>query len=284
MTSPNTARASAAGIIAALLTLCAASASAQEPAWLDDPSELDGDTTRESAQNDRSAASECGGDRRCRLDRLKRANSARRYAGQLEAERYALSVQRGLDMRAAEEILRMQKPATVEFYSSFMGIGASGGYTFLDGTLRAEGLFSFNSEYIYEDVNVAGQEIYIDGNINAVSIGANATYLFNTGWWSPYVTGGAIYSFGDFGTYFYDDFGSDFGDRDMEMHIVQAASGFDVQAGFGLRGRIGATLRYPIFVQTTQGGVIDKTTREALRSWFTQTKLLGVEFSAGWAF
>jgi opacity protein-like surface antigen len=273
-------------LAAVALAICApTSAHAQRrPAWLDDPAEQEEPEQPKSAQNDQTAAQECGGDRRCRLDRLKRANAARRYAGQLEAERYALSVQRGLDARAAEEILRMQKPISVEFYTSFLGLGLTGGYTFLDGKLRAEGLFSFNSEYVYQDVNVSGQEIYLDGNINATSLGANATYMFNTGWWSPYVTAGAIYSFGDFGTYFFDDFSGGYNDRDMEMHIVQAASGFDVQAPFGLRARLGATLRYPIFVNTTQAGVLDRNTREALRSWFTENKLLGVEFSAGWAF
>ncbi len=273
--------------LAALALMFAAPTSAhaqRRPAWLDDPAEEDEPKRPVSAQNDKSADRECGGDRRCRLDRLKRANAARRYAGQLEAERYALSVQRGLDRRRAEQILRLQKPIAVEFYSSFMGLGLIGGYTFLEGKLRAEGLFSFNSEYIYQNVDVAGQELYLDGNVNATSFGANATYMFNTGWWSPYVTGGAIYSFGDFGTYFFDDFSGGYNDRDMEMHIVQAAAGFDVQAEFGLRARLGATLRYPIFVQTTQAGAIDRNTREALRSWFTESKLLGVEFSAGWAF
>jgi hypothetical protein len=66
--------------------------------------------------------------------------------------------------------------------------------------------------------------------------------------------------------------------------MVGAALGVDLQFALGLRMKLGATLRYPIYAGATSGGANDELVREGLDQWFRDDGLIGFEGAFGWAF
>ena len=263
----------------------ASASSPQEPAEpdpfraLEPPGEVD----------DRSAAEACGGDRRCRIERLKRRNRARRYTGMLREEQIARQTQERLEERERAKKHRLVKPLAADLYLTFLGGGLGLSYTH-QARWRFESTLTFMFDrYISEDVTVGAQTQYFEGSLRLRNFGFQAAYLLRDGWWSPYVGLGALYSRGSYEAYFFDDGfgfgGSDGAQTTVIMHVVQGSAGFDAQVGFGARARLGLLLRQPIYTQARYSrGNYDETTRALLEGWFQSNQRIGLEFSLGWAF
>lgn len=238
-------------------------------------------------RQDVTTVEECGADRRCRIDRLRRKNEARRYVQMIEEDERARRVQERYAQERREEQPRLVKPLAAEFYVSFLGPGLGASYTF-NGRWRLDATLSFYDQYIYDEVTVEGQTLYVEGNLNTRTFAAAGTYLFRTGWWSPYMTLGAMYSRGGMTPYYYsEDFFdvSDGSDSTVIMHLLHGSVGFDTQLKLGLRGRLGLALRQAIYTQARYGpGNYDDSTRQMVEGWFRQNQRVGVEFSIGWAF
>lgn len=237
----------------------------------------------------KNASQECARDRRCRIDRLKRQNRARRYMEIVDAEEEALEFQRHHAQTKRREVLRLVRPFNVSFGATPWGTSLSAGYT-LWGKWRLEGkVLWLNTQYVEETVNIQGVESFVDGSTDALFGGLQAIYLFNPGWWSPYVGGEALYGRGSLlPSYYEEDFG--FGglsigeQMDLTYHLVGAAVGVDLQLDWGLRGRVGLTARHPLFVNARSNDVIVQYARKMITTWFEEEQRFGFEISIGWAF
>ncbi|MFU8806943.1 MAG: hypothetical protein ACNA8W_24255, partial [Bradymonadaceae bacterium] len=90
----------------------------------------------------------CSADRRCRIERLKSNNRARRQGQVFDDEKAVQSVVRDFHDQKTEATVRLAKPWTVDFVAAPLGWGFAGGYSF-SSLLRAEAGFMRNSSYIY---------------------------------------------------------------------------------------------------------------------------------------
>lgn len=242
---------------------------------------------RPGAWENSTAVSDCGADRRCRIDRLKRRNEARRYQSMLVEEDQARRTQERIATKKAEENIRLNKPLTAEFYVTRMGPGVSVGYT-LASKFHLDASVTRRDSYIYDSVTVDGSQVYIEGSYNSVNIAAQATYYLRTGVFAPYFAGGVFYGRGGLSPYYYDDFGfgdSSSSDSTVILHVVQGSLGLDAQTKLGARARLGFMLRQPIYTQARYSpGNYDTSTKSLVESWFKENQRFGVEFSMGWAF
>ena len=225
---------------------------------------------------------ECSRDRRCRINRLRRNNNARRYVDMTQQEAYVMQYQRRYKETVISDIYRLVDPITAEFILQMnnpaLGAGLIAGYTF-SGKFRLEVGWSYADDYVYLD-NFE-EDLFLDGNIDMSSFSLVGTYMFKTSWWSPYLSAGLIYATGEFGSF--DNFSSS--GLSVLFHALHAAAGVDFQSSFGLRGRLGLVYRYPVYVRAAFGpGQYDETTREGLRAWYSQDMSILPEFSFGWAF
>ena len=236
-----------------------------------------GECTQPSVDN-RNAEDTCGNDRRCRIDRLKRRNNARRKAEVLSEER---QVQQMVDAQQAErerDNPRVAAPATLDWRISRLGaLGFAGGWTFA-GQLRAEGEFVFNESDIYFSTsNFFGG---IDGFQETTFVSARAVYFILDSWFSPYVSAGVKVGWGDFNAY--DGFGSQL---ESTYHAVEAGLGFDVQFEFGMHSRLGVDFRPLIYSQaSSEPGVYNEIAKDGLEDWWADDALIDVVWMIGWAF
>lgn len=234
-----------------------------------------------------TAVSDCGADRRCRIDRLKRRNEARRYQAMIIEEEQARQTQERFAQKKREENIRLNKPITAEFYVTRMGPGISVGYT-LASQFHLDASITRRDSYIYDSVTVDGSTVYIEGNYNSVNVAAQATYYLRTGVFAPYLAGGVFYGRGGLSPYYYDDFGfgdSSGSDSTVILHVVQGSLGLDAQSKLGARARLGFQLRQPIYTQARYSpGNYDTSTKSLVENWFKENQRFGVEFSLGWAF
>lgn len=227
------------------------------------------------------ADEECQQDRRCRINRLRRQNNARRYVATVSAEERALQYQRKHQERLVSDIYRRVSPINVELFGSFLGAGLTGGYT-VNGWLRLEGGFQYFYEYIDAEIPEFGGA-YFSTDLDAFFYHLQGTYLFRESWWSPYLSAGFIYGSGDFG-YGFDGFGGG-SSLNMTMHLLSASAGLDLQTSFGLRGRLGAVTRQPIYTRVaTSPGVYDDLYKSGVEAYFKNEQRISFELSAGWAF
>ena len=231
---------------------------------------------------------ECDADRRCRIDRLRRKNNARRYQTLLEEEDRALRLQKDVTRRQVEVKPRSARPFALDFYASF-GLGVAASYL-LRERLRVEALATF-IPYAYVDggsQTVDGVTTYSDGDLSGWNVGGAVTYLFRTKVWSPYVSGAVLFHRGSYYSYSYsfDGFGGDTSsDVQSVIHLLEGRFGFDVQFKRGFRTRLGVLYRYPIYTLAKFGpGDYDTTRTEALDSWIKGPRRIAPEFSIGWAF
>lgn len=237
------------------------------------------------AQEDTSASDECGSDRRCRIARMKRRNEQRRWREMRRADQSAQQFQERKEARERAKVLRRVRPIHASFLATLLGPGAAGGYMINDNW-RVEGRFGGQfPTNVDVEVNIGGTTNYIGGEIEGVYFGAGGTYMFRKDWWSPYASAEVLYGTGQFDPYIYDDFGfGGSGRTDVEFHIVGASVGFDLQSEFGLRARLGATVRQPIFAIARSGQMKDTTSTNAVMAWFEQSQRFGFEFGVGWSF
>lgn len=236
-----------------------------------------------------STRQECDADRRCRIERLKRRNQARRYSEMLEEEKRALGMQSAFEKKKLDAQPRLRKPFAAEFYASY-GPGLNVSYT-LAGRWRFEGQFTSSYNYIYDSVTVNGVTTYLEGSLDVRTFGVGMTYLLRTGWWTPYVTAAGWLGRGSMYQYSYDDDGGfGFGgesssDTTTVMHVVEGRAGFDAQLLLGARARFGLVLRQPIYTQVKYGpGNYDTSGRDLIQSWMKENRRIWPEFSIGWAF
>lgn len=239
------------------------------------------------ASPNQTTEQECSADRRCRIDRLRRRNQARRYQTMLEEEQRAMEFQNSVNQRRLDAKPRTSKPLAAEFYVSF-GFGLAGSYMVSDH-LRLEGTFTRIDAYVDAEVTTGGQRTYSSGYIDGWNVGGSATYLMRTKWWTPYLSVAMIAHSGNFSSYgSFGEFDFDFGsgsDTQSILHLVEGRFGFDAQFKRGLRARLGVLYRYPIYSLAKFGpGNYDDASTDVLEAWIKSSRRIAPEFSIGWAF
>lgn len=241
-----------------------------------------------------SADEACGGDRRCRIERLKRRNRARRQAQLLEEEREVRSM---VERYRGEEIAqypRIDRPFTADLRMSRFGVlGLAAGYTFF-GRLRPELHFAHKPAY---DVFVEVDNRDFDGTQSVTWFVPGIVYFFTDGSFAPYAGVSFL-----FGTGSYEEFGGDIGggfegggtnspsrsasEIDTEYHAAEIKAGVDYQMkDMGGHLRFGLAYRPLIYNQARFGpGDYSDATRRAMDKWFGNLAQIDVMFLAGWAF
>ncbi len=251
---------------------------------------------QENAPQQDSAQDQCGFDRRCRIDRIKRLNNLNRRVAILNAEQ---QVQKVLDEQNDDHLNktpRLHKPWGADFTISQLGPGILAGYN-LNGSFRLETSLIFHNEWIY---NYDDDDNYIDGQQNGYFLNVSATYFFMPGWFTPYINAGVIAGWATYsnGGYYYGDWGGSFDEIDgpgrnenqyatlqPKYHIVTASAGFDVQFLLGLHARLGVEYGYSLYNQARySAGNYDAEIRKGLNNWMSQSALWGYQFHIGWAF
>ena len=171
----------------------------------------------------------------------------------------------------------MLTPFGLDYQYTFLGHGLLFGYVY-DGNVRFEGAVSLYDDFVYQEVDVGGGAFGVSTKYEVTSVVLGAVYLWGEGRFLPY-TGGGIFRSGGSMSF------SDFDDRaDVVIHGVQAQAGFEMQFALGLRGRLGAMFRYPVYKQAGQDGQYVEEARELLEDWFSKEQRFSPEFSIGWAF
>lgn len=228
----------------------------------------------------------CDEDRRCRIERIKKLNATRRRYDGLKQDRRIMKLQESFKEEELAAVNRLAAPINVDFLVQYIApLGMTAGYTF-NGIFRLSGQISNMDTYAFYSGTADGKPGAIDGGIDMWVFGLEGTYLFSDSAFSPYATGGFYMASGGLDGYFYDA-DSDTGgptQSELALHMVGAALGVDLQFALGLRVKLGATLRYPIYAGATSGGANDELVREGLDQWFSDDGLIGFEGAFGWAF
>lgn len=236
-----------------------------------------------------SANDACGQDRRCRLERLKRKNRARRHARKLEEEQYAESVIEQNRQNRIEDRPRLDRPLVVDVRGSRLGIlGLTAGYT-LFGKLRPELQFVYWNAYVsatFRDDSYSGQQpmtFFMPG----------LTWFFMESEFVPYASASFVYATGTFdqNTYSFSPVGQQQqsvrpAEVDTEYHAVELQAGVDYQMEKkGAHLRLGLAYRPLIYNQARiDPGTYADQTRGALTNWYKQMVRIDVIVLAGWAF
>ena len=227
---------------------------------------------------------ECSRDRRCRINRMRRQNTARRYVKQTQQEAQVMRAQKAYKDDIISDINRLVDPAIAEIVLNGDGTAAGlmAGYTF-GATWRAEIGWLDVSDYAYSYDDTTGASL--DGQVSLNAFFLNMTYLFRDSWWSPYASAGLHYNTGDYGSYFFDGFGESNSELEVTIHSLHASAGLDFQFGFGLRSRFGIVYRRPVYTRAASApGTYDDFAKLGLESWYAESMSLVPEFSLGWAF
>jgi hypothetical protein len=219
----------------------------------------------------------CGADRRCRIERMKSNNRARRQQRIFEEERHVQAIVNDYHSQQKEASSRLNNPWTVDFIASALGWGFSGGYSFTS-TLRAEGSFIRNSGYMYYWDNTTSLSGYHD----AWFFNAQGVFFPMETAVTPYLAAGFMLGTGTFGSDSWGGWGTT--DTDVKYHVVHASGGVDAQFDLGLHLRLGFRYGYVLYNQAAIApGVYDPVTRDGLERWMGE-KTLGIDFNLGWAF
>lgn len=227
----------------------------------------------------------CSRDRRCRINRMRRQNNARRYVKQTDQEAYALRAQRSYQDKIISDVNRLVSPysADLMFNGAGIGVGLLVGYMF-NAAWRLELGWLSVSDYAYFFDSTTGASL--DGQVDLNTFSLNMTYLFRESWWSPYAGAGLDYGTGGYGSGFFDGFGGGgSSDLSVTIHGLRASAGLDFQFGFGVRSRLGVVYRTSVYTRAaTSPGVYDDFTKLGLEGWYSESMSLIPEYSIGWAF
>ncbi len=229
-----------------------------------------------------SSTEECGNDRRCRIDRLKRKKRAERHLKTVEEERWAREQIEEQQREIMKAKPRLADPISADIRVSRLGVlGLHAGYVF-GGRFQPE--FEF-THLPYRYVFTRG-DASIDGNLTAWFLRGGVSYFLLDTPFSPYLTAGFQYGTGRFETYSFDT-GFDFTSNgtQVKFHAAEVGGGVDLQFGFGMHTRLGAVYRPLIYNQARNGpGSYDPFTRDGLESWYKQAASIDVVWLLGWAF
>lgn len=220
-----------------------------------------------------SAANDlCGGDRRCRIERLKRTNAARRQLTILSEE----ETTRRVVEEARQEITgpqpRLDTPLVVDWRISRAGIaGLLVGYG-LTPQIAVEGHAFFYEDYFYEDSSY---------DVELTFIGASAVLFTNPDQVAGYASIGFNYVFGSALEYGFSSFFA----NDTVMHTLELQAGVDVHSNLGFHTRLGAAYRPLLYHRvTTSPGVYNEVAEKDMEGWFTDNAMIDIVFLIGWAF
>jgi len=231
-----------------------------------------------------SADDECGGDRRCRLDRLARKNSARRHATTIREEQQVRSILEEQEKERLEAFPRLKDPLSADLRISRLGAtGAHVGYVFF-GRLQPEFEFLWSDLYVYVPAD-ADFAAGIDGYHEGWFFRFGATYFLLESWFSPYVSGGFQLGTGSFQAYSFDfDFVGTQTNLQTKFHAGEFGAGMDLQFAFGMHTRLGLAYRPLIYNQARHGpGSYDPVTQQGLARWFRQSAGVDLIWLLGWA-
>ena len=251
--------------------------------------------TNEALNLFESANDTCGADRRCRIERLKRKNRARRHVQKLEEERYAETIIEREQADKLESMPRRHKPLAFDLRASRMGVaGLVGGYTLL-GKLRPE----LHFVHWGADVSVDYNDENYSGFQPTTFLIPGVYYFFLDSEFTPYGSASFLYGWGTFDRYNSGISRSPPGggggggtvplepqELDTEYHAIELGAGVDYQAeDLGAHLRLGFTYRPLIYNQARTGpGQYSEPTRKALENWFQQMARIDFVVLAGWAF
>jgi hypothetical protein len=243
-------------------------------------------TPEESLPTYRGADSECGRDRRCRIDRLKRRNEARRRLKILREEEMVRRELQRLRKEELESRPREKNPWNLGWrFSLPTPAGFTAGYTFAH---------PFRVELTYHNVNETyfsfddATSTEFNGDVDTNFIDAGITYTVFTSGVTPYLKAGAMYGFGSYQS-FTNFFGGG-GSTDTVFHALNLEGGLDffwdlTESAGGLHARVGAAFRPLIYHQARiEPGVYDEGVRNGLQSWWDETMFVDLQFIIGWGF
>lgn len=241
------------------------------------------------ALNEVQAEKLCGTDRRCRIERLKGLNRARRRVQHLREESRALGRAKQLEEEQRRRRVRSYKPYSILQMVSRLGPLAAEFGLGLSERLRLEAKLTLQ----LGDAN-------LDGGSLSTPLWAEltGTFLPRTNRLSPYVSAGAFIGSAqinprgfDSDEFFFDDNGGVIGSPEglkkigMRIHGVHATIGLDFQAEIGAHLKAGLTYRHAFYVQARRAkGEYDEQLRRQLRRWFKSNNQWDFVFGLGWAF
>ncbi|MCG8416685.1 MAG: hypothetical protein MJE77_01925 [Proteobacteria bacterium] len=229
----------------------------------------------------------CGRDRRCRIDRLKRRNQARRRLAILAEEKALERQLAATERQRMEATPRRRSPIGIDILvSQWAGLGYAGGYTFF-GRLRAEIARLSADDFIFGHDEATDR--FINGQQYVDYWSGTILYFFGNTWFSPYLSTGFTYGSGQFYEFF-DGTDTIPIDAEVQYHAVQIGGGIDVQRFFrylrsGFHARIGIVYRHLLYNQARlEPGVYDQAIEQSLRSWFSGDPNLDLILLFGWSF
>jgi len=225
-----------------------------------------------SFQEPGGADTVCGADRRCRIERLKRVNAARRQVQVHEEEEIARASIAKAQLKVTGPQVRKEKPITVDWRLSRAGVaGLAAGYSLLP-QLKVEAQIFFYSDDFYRN------EYY---ELDLHVFNASAIYFTHAGPLAGYAQAGFVYGSGGMATY---DF-TGTGDRDVVLHAFELQAGIDVQSQVGFHTRLGVAYRPNIYRRVTSSpGLYDTQAVEEFDYWYGRNAMIDVVFLIGWAF
>ena len=245
---------------------------------------------------------ECGRDRRCRIDRLKRRRRAYRLS---QARRIAAVIEQNqvLNHSVPSPHARTRREWNLDAEMIFLGdysYGLTGRYSWTPH-LQVSATVADGSLSTYIDDGSTYYETYsLSGHSSYQII---LSYLFSKSSWSPFGSIRFYYSesqieffssassIGNIG--FFDDLidsseiatGGSNGTGELELHLVGLESGYDYQSlTNGFHARIGITYFFPLFV-----GFRDSITganlpaKSTVSRWATTVLDWGINLSIGWS-
>ncbi len=236
-----------------------------------------------------SATVQCGSDRRCRIQRLKRVNRARRKIDNLEAEEAARLLAAKLALKQQDLVVRAHKRYSAQLSISTLGVTSAGVGVALTPHVRLElKLTSQQSGYLN------------NGYMSAPLWGEFSTaYMPLKTKLTPFVAVGAFMGSARIERYgsrsvpeFLVDgqndgsgYAGDVSQTEMRVHGVQLALGIDFQARVGARLQLGLMFRQPIYVQARNGKAdYDAALRKDIRRRFKEYNRWDIFLNYGWAF
>jgi hypothetical protein len=245
-----------------------------------------------------AAAEDCGNDRRCRLDRLKRETRARRVSQRLHDEKVVDALVAEQEKARLEKLPRIAKPWILDQRSSLFGVlGLNVGYTFARYA-------QIQTSYMHSSADV-----YFQGDLDR-GLGGWPGWL-STHWWTtgvsvfpytglvtPYVSAAFARVWGDLdseygvtvdvpqpdGSMFVE---YQYTSRQLEvvLHAIELGAGVDLQTQIGFHARLGAIYRAPVYVQARTGpGEYDPDARQSVRDWYDENARIDFVLLLGWAF
>ncbi len=168
----------------------------------------------------------CGADRRCRIDRLKRTNAARRHLVVLNEEETTRRVVEEAEREIQGPQPRLDTPLVVDWRLSRAGVaGFSLGYG-LTPIIGVEVQGFYYEDYFYEASSY---------DLELMFLGASGVLFTNPGQVAGYVSVGFNYVFG---TASESDFAS-YVSNDTVMHVIELQAGVDVHSDLGFHTRLG---------------------------------------------